>query len=410
MNDRRRLKLTTAYLFAFMASFALSSTMFSTVLPKMIEDFHLSLSMAGLLPMCTSVGNLIAMALTGLVGDRTRKSVFVGLISAAMGVMLLAVSPASSFAMLLAALLLLGVCTSSLNLMLTAYVSDIYGERRSRYINLLHVCFGIGSLVGPLYPTALGAADLSWRFAYMMLAVVVLILSAAYFLTLRRLGAPVSFADANASAAPKEAGGTMGLLRSSSVWVLGIVSFLYMGGHQNAFSTWFQTHLQQANAALYPESLTSACMTIYWIGMVISRLIGSALPQKFSSRSIILTASLAGVCALSGGLAIDAPAGWVVSVSLLGIATGVIYPLTFAISCAWFPSNSALVSSIVGVFSSLGSILFGYLMGFMEELYPSVALWLPVAALLSVFVIVLLFMKNPQTTDIPKTPERTEQP
>ena len=151
-------------------------------------------------------------------------------------------------------------------------------------------------------------------------------------------------------------------------------------------------------------------MTIYWIGMVISRLIGSALPQKFSSRSIILTASLVGVCALSGGLAIDAPAGWVVSVSLLGIATGVIYPLTFAISCAWVPSNSALVSSIVGVFSSLGSILFGYLMGFMEELYPSVALWLPVAALLSVFVIVLLFMKNPQTPDIPKTPERTEQP
>ena len=275
MNDRRRLKLTTAYLFAFMASFALSSTMFSTVLPKMIEDFHLSLSMAGLLPMCTSVGNLIAMALTGLVGDR-----------------------ASSFAMLLAALLLLGVCTSSLNLMLTAYVSDIYGERRSRYINLLHVCFGIGSLVGPLYPTALGAAGLSWRFAYMMLAVVVLILSAAYFLTLRRLGAPASFAGANASAAPKEAGGAMGLLRSPSVWMLGIVSFLYMGGHQNAFSTWFQTHLQQANAALYPESLTSACMTIYWIGMVISRLIGSALPQKFSSRSIILRSGNRRACRL----------------------------------------------------------------------------------------------------------------
>ncbi len=393
----RRLKLTTAYLFAFMASFALSSTMFSTVLPKMIEEFHLSLSSAGLLPMCTSIGNLISMMLTGVVGDRTRKSVFVGLIALAMGVMLLVIAPSASFAMLLIAMMLLGVCTSSLNLMITAYVSDIYGEKRSRYINLLHVCYGIGSLVGPMYPSLLNAAGLSWRAAYLALGAVVLLLGGAYFLTLRRLGAPASLAGSETPAA-KEPAGLARLLRSPSVWLLCILSFLYMGGHQNAFSTWFQTHLQQADAATYSEGLTSACMTIYWIGMVISRLIGSMLPSKISSRSVIMVGSIMGVCALSGGLALDSPVSWIVCVALLGVATGVIYPLTFAISCAWFPDNSALISSVVGVFSSAGSMLFGYLMGVLEDQSPDVALWLPVAALACVFVVVTFCMRRPEKT------------
>lgn len=363
--------------------------------------------MAGLLPMCTSVGNLIAMALTGLVGDRTRKSVFVGLISAAMGVMLLAVSPASSFAMLLAALLLLGVCTSSLNLMLTAYVSDIYGERRSRYINLLHVCFGIGSLVGPLYPTALGAAGLSWRFAYMMLAVVVLILSAAYFLTLRRLGAPASFAGAKRVRRAKRSGRRHGPVALAQRMDAGHREFFVYGRTSKCLQHMVPDASAAGERSPVPgkPDLRLHDHLLDWHG--------DKPPDRFSAAAKVLFAKHHLDRLPCGRVRAQRRSGnrracrLGCSVSLLGIATGVIYPLTFAISCAWFPSNSALVSSIVGVFSSLGSILFGYLMGFMEELYPSVALWLPVAALLSVFVIVLLFMKSPQTPDMPKTPERT---
>jgi len=387
MTDVKRLRIVTVYLFSFMAAFALSGTMFSTILPKIIQDYQLTLTQAGLFPVSQSVGNLLAMLLTALVGDRSKKSLLVGLAFAMMGLMMLGISFVPPFWALLILMGLLGLSTSTINLMVTAYTSDLYQENRSRYISLLHVCFGVGSLLGPAYPALLSQAGLAWRHSYLALGVAVFALGAGYFVYLGRCGElsriAISECPASSQASEKrKLSGYQGML------ALCAMSFLYMGGHQGAFSTWFQTFLQRKDPAVYPESFTSLCMMIYWIGMVASRILGASLPRHITARSVLLASSSLGTLLLASGLLVGQKAFWPAASAMLGLSTGVIYPLTFAISCEQFPESSARVSSIVGIFSSLGSMCFGWAIGNAAEHSLQVAMWIPVVSLAAVFFIV----------------------
>lgn len=393
MTDVKRLRIVTVYLFSFMAAFALSGTMFSTILPKIIQDYGLTLSQAGLFPVSQSVGNLLAMLLTALAGDRFEKSRLVGLSFAIMGIMMLGLSFMPPFWALLILMGLLGLSTSALNLLVTAYTSDLYQEDRSRYINLLHVCFGVGSLLGPAYPALLSRIGLVWRHSYLVLSVAVFALGAAYFVYLGRSGAlartAISKRPVPSRTSEKRIWGHRGVL------ALCFMSFLYMGGHQGAFSTWFQTFLQREDPAAYPEAFTSLCMMIYWIGMVASRILGASLPRRVTARSVLLAGSFVGTLLLASGLFAGQEALWPVVSALLGLSTGVIYPLTFAISCEQFPENSARISSIVGIFSSVGSMCFGWAIGNVAERSLQAAMWIPVAALAATFFVVLLGFPRP---------------
>lgn len=391
MEQKRRV-VFTLYAYIFMIGFAVSGTMFSTVLPKIIGDYKLTLAQAGLFSVFTSSGNLIAMVITGMLGDRYRKSILMGIVFLGMSVTLTLIGLEPPFFLLLCFLVLLGVCSSILNLIVTAYVSDLYGDGRAKYINLVHMFYGVGSLVGPLYPMLLSQSGFRWKYSYLFLAGIVMAIGISYFVVMKNLKEPALSIGRNTLKEKQEAASFQSwrnLFHYKGMIALCIMSFLYMGGHQNTFSTWFQTYLQTENAQIYTEEFTSICMTLYWIGMVISRTISASVSQKIAPREFILAGSLGGVAAMTLGMLFQVPWVWVLSVMALGICTGAVYPLTFAISCAWFPDASAKVSSVVGIFTSVGSMFCGWLVG---KIANSVsfyfAMFIPWVSLAVVFLIV----------------------
>lgn len=391
MEQKRRV-VFTLYAYTFMIGFAVSGTMFSTVLPKIIGDYKLTLAQAGLFSVFTSSGNLIAMVITGMLGDRYRKSILMGIVFLGMSVTLTLIGLEPPFFLLLCFLVLLGVCSSILNLIVTAYVSDLYGDGRAKYINLVHMFYGVGSLAGPLYPMLLSQSGFRWKYSYLFLAGAVMAIGISYFVVMKKLKEPVLAIGRDVLKGKQEAVSFQSwrdLFRYKGMIALCIMSFLYMGGHQNTFSTWFQTYLQTENAQIYTEEFTSICMTLYWIGMVISRTISASVSQKIAPREFILAGSLGGVAAMTLGMLFQTPWVWVLSVMALGICTGAVYPLTFAISCAWFPDASAKVSSVVGIFTSVGSMFCGWLVG---KIANSVsfyfAMFIPWVSLAVVFLIV----------------------
>lgn len=387
--ERKRKILFTAYAYTFMIAFAVTGTMFSTVLPRIIEDYGLSLAQAGLFSVFTSMGNLGAMVLTGLLGDKYRKSVLMGSVFIGISIALALIGFAPPFIMLLCFLVILGIFSSCLNLIVTAYVSDLYGEQRAKYINLVHMFYGIGSLLGPLYPTALRKMGLHWKASYQLLAVAVLLVGASYFVVMAKIKEPTVAVETAERKQEQKSGNLFEVFRYKGMLALCIMSFLYMGGHQNTFSTWFQTYLQTKDAALYTAEFTSVCMTVYWIGMVISRTISASVSEKISPRKFIMAGSIGGVCILTVGMLIQTPWIWAIVVLVLGICTGAVYPLTFAISCAWFPDASAKVSSVVGIFTSVGGMICGWLVGKIANAVSfDMAMIIPWVSLAVVFLIV----------------------
>lgn len=390
--EKKRRVIFTLYAYSFMIAFALTGTMFSTALPRIIEDYNLSLSQAGLFSVFTSMGNLGAMAITGIMGDRYRKSILMGSVFIGISISLAFIGMMPPFLLLLCLMVLLGICNSILNLIVTAYVSDLYGEKRAKYINLVHMFYGIGSLIGPLYPMLLQKIGFHWTYSYLFLAVVVFAVGVSYFVVLVKVKEPVTaIKDQNENNRKKEKqyGSLREIFSYKGMFALCIMSFLYMGGHQNTFSTWFQTYLQTENPAVYSVEFTSVCMTLYWIGMVISRTISASVSDKISPRSLILGGSFVGVCILTVGMLFQTPLVWIVTVTILGMCTGAIYPLTYAISCAWFPDSSAKVSSVVGIFTSVGSMTCGWLVGRIANTFSFYfAMLIPWISLGMVFVIV----------------------
>ena len=84
-GEKKKILLFTVYVYFFMIVFAVTGTMFSTALPRIIDDYQLSFSQAGLFSVFTSLGNLGAMAVTGWLGDRFPKSRMMGAVFLGMG-------------------------------------------------------------------------------------------------------------------------------------------------------------------------------------------------------------------------------------------------------------------------------------------------------------------------------------
>lgn len=388
-GEKKKILLFTVYVYFFMIVFAVTGTMFSTALPRIIDDYQLSFSQAGLFSVFTSLGNLGAMAVTGWLGDRFPKSRMMGAVFLGMGITLGLIGRMPAFIILLVLMVILGIFGSILNLIVTAFVSDLYGDKRAKYINMVHTFYGLGSRLGPLYPMLLGKAGLPWRFSYQGLSILAILTGIIYFGVLGVVKVPEM---EGATGKKEKEGGKISLaelMHYRGMAALCIMSFLYMGGHQNTFSIWFQTYLQSENGTVYTAEYTSVCMTLYWIGMVISRLLCAQLFGKISPRRIILAGSVSGTLAMTFGMLAHTPLVWMAAVLWLGISTGAIYPMTFAISCAWFPECSARVSSLVGIFTSAGGMICGWLVGKIAgSVSFRLAMYIPWISLVIVFLIV----------------------
>lgn len=57
-GEKKKILLFTVYVYFFMIVFAVTGTMFSTALPRIIDDYQLSFSQAGLFSVFTSLGIL----------------------------------------------------------------------------------------------------------------------------------------------------------------------------------------------------------------------------------------------------------------------------------------------------------------------------------------------------------------
>ena len=164
MKSKDNRWLITLYMSLFMIFFALIITMFSTVLPKITELYGLSMTQVS---MFTIVQNYLATFISTflLIGwdDRFPKGIVIGIDALLMGFLLFGIETLPPYLVLMLLFSTLNMTTGILNNLITAFVSDIYGEKRTRYISMMHVFYSAGALFGPLLPGAVTSLTLSWE-------------------------------------------------------------------------------------------------------------------------------------------------------------------------------------------------------------------------------------------------------
>lgn len=348
----------TVSLNLLMLCYAMSLTMLGPLLAGIIGQYRLQLSQAGLISTFQSIGGVIFTIFGGIMADHAKKSRLIGITFLVYSISLLAIAFAPGYAATLALFFVVGASTRMLDVLLNAYTSDINPDKRGYHLNLLGISFSIGGLLGPIFSSALRNAGVRWNYIFMMLGSVCIMITIAYAFIIKG----INIAE-NTSRSQK---GTnyASLISSPKLLVLCMIMFIF-SGYQSGISIWMPMYMEKA---LFAEPfLSGLAVSLFYIGVILGRLLYSLAFREEQAKSIIMLGSLSGAIVLVFGLMVNNAALLAAASGLSGFLTCAVLPLVITYACNFYPESSGAVSSIILLNSVLSWMVFPWLIGVIAD-------------------------------------------
>jgi fucose permease len=259
---------------------------------------------------------------------------------------------------LLALFFLIGASTRLLESVVNAYVSDLHPEHRGFYLLLLHAFFGVGALLGPVVSTVVLYAGMHWSKIFVGLAALCVLVLLVYLA---------------AEAKSKRGAGRMevtslpvlvALLRSRQVWVLCLLSMLYVG-FANGLSIWIPSYVRETFHLR--DFWGSFPVTALWMGIISGRVSYSFLSLRFRVRPLLLMSNAAAAAVSVAMMVVNTYLALSVGLALAGFLVGATNPLAISLLNEMFPKNRGAVTSAVTFTGALGLMTIPWLAGVVAE-------------------------------------------
>ena len=129
-SNTHRIFVTALFVIAFQTIFALSSSMYSNLVPSIGATYSLPLKGISLINMSREVGNMGAMLLALFLLDRTDKNTMIWLMTLGFGVGMLLLKATPTFSTLLLIWVGIGSTGALVDNLCATYMADLYGEAR----------------------------------------------------------------------------------------------------------------------------------------------------------------------------------------------------------------------------------------------------------------------------------------
>jgi len=360
MLRKAPLVVLTVSLYVLMFAYAFSVTMIGPLVPVFMDAYHVSLSQSGLVSLFQGLGGAVTVLLGIAFADRIRRSL---LVKAAFGVycaatLLMAVAP--PFVVLLILFGLVGGGTRLIDAVLNAYVSDLHPARRGFYLTLLHACFGVGALLGPLFSTVFISAKVHWPFVFLALGSACVFILIVYTLVQSRI--PVAKPQVHASGLQ----GIMQLLKKRDLIKLFFMALFYVA-FALSISMWMPSYMaRHLHTGVVLASLPVSAM---WIGIISGRVVYSFLSLRHSIKYLLLFSSLVAGAIMVATVLIDAPVAYVCGLCGAGFLVGATMPLSIALGNNMTPGYSGTVSSLLTFAGVAGLLFFPWLIGVIADAF-----------------------------------------
>nr|MDQ6919945.1 MFS transporter [Candidatus Dormibacteraeota bacterium] len=236
----------------------------------MRAELHQSLSALGLLLVYSTFGFLLLNLSLGRVVDwiGLRWTLVIGCFLYAVSLLLLAVG---SWPVVVAGAVLWGLAAGFAN-----GAVNVYSTLRMSggAMQVLHGCWGIGTLIGPLIVTGLLVGHLSWRLAFLTVAILQALLG------VWALAAP----HWPAVSAPRNRGDRR--MSLSAPLLLGILAFFLYTGAEWSAGQWSFTVLTEGRG--YATATAGLLVSLYWTGITVGRLASGALGLRLATPALLL--------------------------------------------------------------------------------------------------------------------------
>ncbi|HXC58872.1 MAG TPA: MFS transporter [Steroidobacteraceae bacterium] len=352
-------KLLTCFMFF---TFAMTTDAVGSVIPRVIEEYRLSMTAASAFQYATMLGIATGALLLGFLADRfgRQRTIILGL--SLYGISSLLVAIGGHFPALVAMLALSGLGISVFKTAALALIGDITStpKAHTRFMNNVEGWFAVGAITGPAIVAALLTGGVSWKWLYVVAAAIcfALVLMAARVPNLapRTAIERASFTQ------------MLAIARDPIAMGFSLLVALYVAV-EVAIYTWMPTYLKgYAGAHVWWPAWA---LTAFFVLRAAGRFLGAWMLERVRwTVALAVMGALIFLC-FSGALLGGLEAGvWLLP--LTGLFMSIVYPTlnSKAISC--FPKHQhGAAAGVILFFTALAAAAGPFAMGAVSDAWQT---------------------------------------
>ena len=343
-RDQARLKWLTCLMFLM---FAMTSDAVGSVIPRVLEEYKLSLKAASAFHYAPMIAIAIGALALGFLADRLgrRRTIVLGL--ALYGVSSLLFAVGNVFVQFVALLAVAGLGISVFKIGALALIGDISrnNAEHTRLMNTVEGFFGVGAIIGPAIVALLLTTGFSWKWLYVCAAVICFVLLAvalaARYPAVKDQGTePINLAR------------TLRLMRDPYALGFSLLIMLYVAV-EVAIYVWMPTYLEDYHGS--HAWLPLYALTLFFVLRAAGRFMAIWLLRRFRWNHILAVFGLAIFGCFGGSLWFGVDAGaWLLPAS--GLFMSMIYPTLNSKGISGFrPDEHGAVAGVILFFTAVAA-------------------------------------------------------
>ncbi len=331
--------------------YAMVLTAIGPLIIEISKTFNLSLTQAGLIFTINFIGLSVFILIGGICADIWGKKKMLVIVLLTLTISLGLFSAAPNFIVLCIGAFFMGGSGGIIESVATALLTDINLDGPERYVNLAQVFFGLGAFVGPIVIGVFINMNISWRINYMIWSMTFLLLTLALIF----IRMPQKTVSEKISISFLKT-----LYTDKRFLVFCLCMLLYTGSEVGAWG-WLSTFMQ-SEFKFSPLS-SSITVGIFWIAMIVGRIICTILNQKINAKTlIIILASLSVAVVILAGLVKSSIGIWI-AIVLLGLVFSGQWPLIVIYGTQDYEKGlGTIIATYVGC-GGIGMSLIPFIMG-----------------------------------------------
>lgn len=348
----QRTTLITSFL--IFIAIGMASAVFGPALSTLADRVGTDLATVGVLVTTSYLGTMLGQAIAGPLNDRLgqRPVLLVGILLAVVGTLVIVLT--RSLGVMIIGSSIFGLGFGALDVSTNLLIAQRFADHSVSVLNLLHVFFGVGAVIGPAVASlALNTTDSALPAFWISLVVFVLPVP----LVLRLPRGPQEAAETHHNVAPEMPFS----YRVPLLWLLGAILLLYVGV-EAGLGSWITAYVDRSTSL--GETSGAQLTSVYWAALTVGRVLGAMYGGRFAPF-MVLRVSLIGMAV--GGVILALGTGSValtiLAVLIMGVWSGPPFPTVIAITTAAFKRHPGKATSIVVTLASLGAATMPWITG-----------------------------------------------
>ncbi|MGG4394050.1 MFS transporter [Paenibacillus thiaminolyticus] len=333
------------------------------ILERVQHDIQLDISQVGVMVSIFQIGFLLASLIAGIFADRKGIKAVMGVGTVLMMIGLIGTSASFTVAFFLGFYLIVGLGIGSMTVSVATIIPTYFKERAGVIFNLANALFGVGMIVTPILLNVMFAQNISWRYFYIGVSVLIAII----------LFALLSFKPAKTTAdqGQDKVSLTSVLQLFQDRQILFVILFILFyvaaeAGFLNFFPILFNSLDIAGMTADQKASTAGYIIASFAFLFTIGRFVGGFIIYKLGERRTLVAFSLFALVSLVLGRLFMTNFSYLIM--LFGLAMSVLFPTAQGIASK-LTKQAGSLQGVIYVASGLGGAVVGILIGQVSEAF-----------------------------------------